>query len=244
MSWRPESRASMMRAILYAAFGILVLVAITFVGEDVRHHLDGIDSWLLKLGPMAQAAYVIVTIIGTTILLPESLFGILAGMLFGITRGALLAFTANLLAASLQFTLAKHCLPRNALRLIGSSTMRERLDKALQAADFRLQAAVRLTPLNSAAVNYVLGAHGVAFGPFILASTLSFTHIFAEVYLGYAGSHALRRISGGLAERSYMHDVVIGSGLLATIIGLIVISRIAMKAFNRAATTIERRGAP
>ena len=226
-----------MRTLVFVAIGTLVLAVIGLAGEDLRVHLDAIDQWLANLGPMAKFGYVFVLIIGTTLLLPESLFAILGGMLFGLSWGLPLALVGNLLAACLQYTLARRLLPLDVLRQFGSHALFERVSKVLRAADFRLQAFARLTPLNPAALNYVLGAQGVPFLPFITAAPLSVTHIFAEVYFGYAGSHALHRVSGSRPEGGYLHDTIVAAGLLATAIGLIVISHLAMKAIERGEAT-------
>ena len=228
----------MRRIVVFAAVGTVVLLLIGLVGEDLRTHLDAFDAWLSSLGPMAMVAYLVLLVIGTTILLPESIFGILGGMLFGVLLGNLLALAGNVAAACLQYSLARRFLPGIALRIMNSHPMLARFDKVIGSAGFRLQALVRLTPLNPAALSFVLGAHGVSLASFMAASLFSFPHVFAEVYFGYVGSHALRRVSGSAPEATILHDILLGAGLLATIAALTVISRLASRALDRAETKI------
>lgn len=241
VSWWPD----MKHIIPLAITGAIVLLIIVLVGEDLSSHLDAFDAWLSSLGPAVQVVYLLVLVIGTTILLPESLFGVSGGVLFGLKWGIPLALAGNLLAASLQYFLARRLLPQIALRIMNSSSRLKRLDSVMRSAGFRLQALVRLTPLNPAALNYALGAYGVRFAPFLAAAVFSLPHIFTEVYLGYAGSHALHRASNGAPEAGYVRDIVIAGGLLASIVTLIVISTLARRAIDRAETTVSnRRGAP
>ena len=97
----------------------------------------------------------------------------------------------------------------------------------------RLQALLRLTPLNAASLSYVFAAAGVRFPGFLLASLGIIPHLLMEVYLGNAGQH-LTRMTGGTRSVSLAHEAVTFGGLLIAAIVVFVVSRIARKAIGKA----------
>ena len=99
--------------------------------------------------------------------------------------------------------------------------------------DVRLQALVRLTPLNPALLNYVSGAASVRFRGFLLASLAVLPHQAVEVYFGYAVRHvttAARRTGSAV----YLHDALVVGGLIACIVVLALVAHWARKAAQRA----------
>jgi len=89
--------------------------------------------------------------------------------------------------------------------LIARSLLRSRIEKMLEkhpklraiqrAANhegLRLQLLLRLAPLNPVSVSYVLGASGVRFSTFLLATVGLIPVVFVEVYFGYLASNPNR----------------------------------------------------
>ena len=236
--------AAQRRLSIFLICVLLIALGVLFLGEDLKRHLAELDAWILGMGPLAMIGFLAVLIIGTTFFVPESLFGVAAGALFGLAAGLALAVAGNVLAAVLQYFLARRMLPRTVSRAMTENPTLWQLHQAFASADFRLQAVVRLTPLNPAVINYLLGASGVAFGPFMAASLFAFPHVLAEVFLGYAGRHALHHASGMASNTGYAHDALIGLGVCSTLALFILLSRYAKHAVERSVTTDMHRPGP
>ena len=92
---------------------------------------------------------------------------------------------------------------------------------------------LRLTPLNPASTSYVLGAAGVRFAGFLLASLATFPHLLLEVYLGFGGKH-VARIAGRSTDAGLIHEAIVIGGLAVTAIVIVLVSRAAHKALGAA----------
>jgi hypothetical protein len=82
-------------------------------------------------------------------------------------------------------------------------------------------------------MNYLLGAAGVHFPGFLLASLAHTPNLLIEIYFGFAGKHAARLASND-AHTAHLHDLVIFGGLAVCIVVMLLVTRIARKALMRA----------
>jgi uncharacterized membrane protein YdjX (TVP38/TMEM64 family) len=227
-----------MRASLpYVAAAALLLVAVLVLGHEIKHHVEAIESWVEALGPWGVVAFVALFVVGTSLLLPESVFGIAAGALFGLTSGFFVVVAANLLAAALQYALSRRLLQTRIERMLVARPALTRIRRAVLGDELRLQFLLRLAPLNPTTVSYLLGAAGVGLRGFLLACLGQAPHLLMEVYFGHAGRHVARLVGGAHGAR--LHDLALLGGLAAGILGLAVVSRAAHRAVLRAVAATE-----
>jgi uncharacterized membrane protein YdjX (TVP38/TMEM64 family) len=85
-------------------------------------------------------------------------------------------------------------------------------------------------------VSYVLGASGVRFWTFMIATVGLIPGLFVEVYFGYMASH-VTKVAGNASEHSTLHTVVVVIGFAVCIAMMILIARIATKALAEAEAT-------
>ena len=212
---------------------ILIIIAIVMVGHETERHLQTIESWLADLGPWGRLAFIGIVVVGTSLLIPESLFGLVAGALFGLAWGIGLLFVGNMLAAALQYALARHMLHAPIQRALESRPLLRAIQRAVVGNELRLQLLLRLTPLNPALGSYLLGAAGVRFGGFMIASMALVSHFAIEVYLGHAGKHLIT--SGfGINQGGWQHGLLIYGGTAVGLIAVILVSKAAHRAVLRA----------
>ena len=190
-----------------------------------------IERWIADLGPAGPAIFIGVLVVGTSILIPEALFAVAAGALFGLDRAFLIVVVANLLAATLQYGLARSFLHDRIQRRLASRPQLAAIQRAVLRDEIRLQLLLRLTPLNPASLSYVFGAAGVRFPAFLFACIGLAPHLLIEVYLGHAGQH-LTRLSTGVATHSFAHKAITVSGLVISAVVVLIISRIARKSIQ------------
>jgi hypothetical protein len=108
------------------------------------------------------------------------------------------------------------------------------IQRAVLDDELRLQALLRLTPLNPATVSYMLGAAGVDFSKFLIACCAMAPNLLLELYLGHAGKNLAWAGAGD--ARVELQDFAIVVGLVAMLAVVLVISRMARKAVMQAVT--------
>lgn len=238
--------ADMEALVPYVLLGALLAVAIVVLGRDVRHHLVTIEGWVAARGAWGVVTFVALFVVVTSVLFPESALSIAAGALFGLTEGFGAVLVASFLAAAVQFALARGLLRNRIERILERKPSLAAFQQAALGDETRLQTLLRLTPLNPASISYAMGAAGVRFPGFLLACLGMVPTLFLEVYFGYAGKH-VARIAGRSVRAMLVHDAVVFAGLAASVLVVVMVSRMARKAVVEAVaeTHGERRaGAP
>lgn len=219
----------------YLAAGTLVVAAVALLGADVAKHEAVVEAWLQQRQPGSLFVFMAIFILATSLLVPESVLSIVAGALFGLTSGILVVTASSLLAAALQYALARRLLHDRIERALARNPSLQAIRTAVAGDELRLQFLLRLTPLNPAIVSYVLGAAAVRFRGFALASLASLPHSVLEVWFGHAGRH-VARLAGSRSHAVEGHDLVTFGGLVLFVIVMTVIARKARRALLDAAS--------
>lgn len=225
----------------YLLLATLLAVAVVVLGRDVRLHLAAIEAWVAARGPGGTVVFAVLFVVVTSALFPESVLSMAAGALFGLGEGFAAVAVASLVAAALQFTLARGLLRARIGRIVNRRPALAAFQRAALRDETRLQTLLRLTPLNPASLSYAMGAAGVRFSGFLLACAGMLPMLFLEVYFGYAGKH-VARIAGRSARAVIVHDVVVFAGLAASIVVVVLVSRVAMRAVIAAVEEDEAGG--
>jgi uncharacterized membrane protein YdjX (TVP38/TMEM64 family) len=227
------ARAYSRAALPYLVVGLLLIVAIVAGGREIEHHINAIESWITKLGPWGVLAFVGLFILATSVLLPETVLCIIGGALFGLGWGVAAALAGSILAAAIQFALAHQLLRARIQRTLAARPSLGAIQRAVSRDEFRLQALLRLTPLNPATISYLLGAAGVRFSGFLIACLALTPNLIIEVYFGHVGKHAAR-LAGSNARATHLHDLAIIGGLAVCVAVMVLVSRMARKAVTQA----------
>jgi uncharacterized membrane protein YdjX (TVP38/TMEM64 family) len=221
------------KGLAYAAIAGMLLLSIALLGDDVVRHIDSIEAWIARLGPWGLLAFIGVYVLATSAMMPESVLSIIAGALFGLAWGLEAVVVGSALAAALQYALSLHLLRHRIERFVATKPSFTAIEQAVRKNELKLQLLLRLTPLNPATVSYFLGATGVRFFGFFLASFATFPHLLLEVYFGFAGKH-LARMTGRSAAAAHLHDAVVIGGLIVSVFVIVLASRYARKALMEA----------
>jgi uncharacterized membrane protein YdjX (TVP38/TMEM64 family) len=227
------ARAYSRAALPYLVVGLLLIVAIVAGGREIEHHISAIESWITKLGPWGVLAFIGLFALATSVLLPDTVLCIIAGALFGLGWGVPAVLGGSILAAAIQFALAHQLLRERIQRALAARPSLAAIQRAVSRNEFRLQALLRLTPLNPATISYLLGAAGVRFSGFMIACLALTPNLVIEVYFGHVGKHAARLASSD-ARTAHLHDLAIIGGLAVCVAVMVLVSRMARKAVTQA----------
>ncbi|MCA9286723.1 MAG: VTT domain-containing protein, partial [Phycisphaerales bacterium] len=137
-----------------------------------------------------------------------------------------------LVAASLQYGLARRLLRRPIERSMSARPRFAALVRAVRRNEFRLQGLIRLTPINPASTSYALGAARVRFIGFMVACVALLPGAMVEFALGRAGRH-VARMTGRGEPTILLHDAMLLGGIAAIVVAVAVISRVARQAVQR-----------
>ena len=223
-----------LRSIIPLALSVIVVIlAVILLGREAEKHLHQMEMAIEALGPWGRVAFVGILVLATSVLVPDSLFGLIAGALFGMIWGVGLMLIGNLIAAALQYALARRLLHDRIQRALESRPLLRSIQAAVIRDEMHLQLLLRLTPLNPALISYLLGAAGVRFAGFMLATLVLTLHFIVEVYIGYAGKQFVTgefsRGHGG----SQQNLLVYGAAALG-VIAIVLVSKAAHRAVLRA----------
>jgi len=227
------TRAALRTALPYVVVGILVAVGVFVVGWEVDHNVDAIEAWIGQLGTWGLLAFVVVFMLGSTLLVPDTVLCLLAGALFGTVWGATAVVVGALLGSMLQFLLAHRFLRGRIERALTKRPALARIQRAVKQDELRLQVLLRLTPLNPATVSYLLGAAGVRFKGFVVTSLVHVPVLIIEVYFGNAGKH-MARMAGANTQNDRLHLLTLLGGVAVCVVVLILVSKMARRALVRA----------
>lgn len=238
---RVLSRAFSLASIPYLALGLLLIAAIVGGGHAIEHHIVVIETWIAELGPWGILAYIGLFVLATSLLMPDTVLCILAGALFGPGAGVSAVVIGSLVATVIQFVLAHKLLRPRIQRALSTRPLLAAAQRAVSHNEVRLQLLLRLMPINPATINYVLGAAGVRLYGFLLASLAHTPILLVEVYFGYAGRHAAR-LAVSDAATAHLHDLAMFGGLAVSVVLMILVSRMARKAFMKALAETDTGG--
>lgn len=210
-----------------------MLVAVVIFGREIDHHIGAIEAWIDRIGPWGVVVFIGLFAALSSLLLPDTLLAMIAGALFGLGGGTIAVVAGAGAGALLQYAISR-CLFRDRIgRLLSAKPSLLAIQQAVRRQELRLQVLLRLTPLNPTVITYLLGATGVGLSTFLLGCLAMIPNLFLEVYVGHAGKH-LASMAGRTEQTAVMHDAMILGGLLACIVVMIVVSRLARKAVQDA----------
>jgi len=208
---------------------VAALALLLWAGREFGHRLPELELWIERQGFLGWLVFLLVTVVGTSLFIPDTVFAVMAGVLWGVPGGSLLITVAALLTASLNFLLARRWLHATVRRWLERQPRLAAIERAVQHEGLRFLLLIRLTPLSPVAVSYLLGTTRTRFGPFLLACAGLIPGLVVEVYLGHVAKH-VAHVAGEPEAHPRVHTVLTVAGLALCFALLAYITRIARRA--------------
>jgi uncharacterized membrane protein YdjX (TVP38/TMEM64 family) len=199
----------------------------------VNEWLAGFQRWVAEAGPWGGVVYALVYVACALLFVPGSVLTIGAGLVFGLAWGLVIVSAASTATAALAFLIARH-LARGRVEAMARRNPRfEAIDRAIAAEGWKVVALLRLSPVVPFSLsNYLYGLTPVRFWPYLAtswAAMLPGTALY--VWLGAAGGAAA---AAGRGEgRSPWEWVLLGAGLVATVLVTVLLTRAARRQLER-----------
>lgn len=218
INWSGAIRIGSVVLLLAAVFLILQSIPLS----EIRGPLA---DWVNSQGWAGPLIFGLIYFLAAVLLLPASVFTVLAGGIFGLATGFAIVITAASLAAAVSFLLARTLLRSRIEKLAQRSPRFAAIDQAIHDGGWRIVALLRLSPVVPFGLqNYFYGLTGIRFWPCVLTSAVGIVPgTFLYVYLGTIAGVAL----DPNRNRSAAEWALLIVGLLATLAATWFITKLA-----------------
>ena len=226
----------------WAQIGGVVALASLLVGAafllPVTHWVMELAAWMREAGPSGIAAFAVVYVLATVLMLPASPLTAAAGLVYGPVWGTVLVSPVSVVAATLAFQLGR-TLARNwvATRAAGDARFRA-VDQAVGIHGLRIVTLLRLSPLFPFNIlNYTLGLTRVRRRDYVIGSAVGMLPgTFLYVYLGSLVVD-VASLSGPSDQASAARRILSVAGFAATVLVTVYVTRIARRALAKELAT-------
>ncbi len=223
-------RGKLIAGILLVMFVIALGV---HYGSELHSKIVEIENWIAGLGIWGPLAFLALFVLLTSVFFPDSVLSATAGLLFGPGLGLAVVLLGAIVVQSIAFGLSRHFFLRRVQDLIVNRPKLAAIQRAANQHGFRLQLLLRLVPINPVLVSYVVATTGTRFGVFLLACLGLIPGLFVQVYCGYTAKHMIK-VAGTPDGHSSVQTFLIGAGLVACLLLLVMVTRLAQKAIAEA----------
>lgn len=210
-----------------------MLVLLAWQGHHIASGLPWLERTIAALGPWGPVALVTGIVLLGPLLVPDSIFGITAGVVFGLMTGTLWYFVGVYAMCLLVQLASRRWLGVRVLRLLET---RPKLRAAVLAAPQggpRFTFLIRLVPINQALLSYALGAAAVPLRYAVVGNLAMVTHMLPTVYFGAVAAHVTRMAGAGHREWE-VEGALLLLGLAVTVLLTIQVTRRAWAAIDAA----------
>jgi uncharacterized membrane protein YdjX (TVP38/TMEM64 family) len=223
------------RSVTPLVLGLAGFIALLFAGRWLASFIPRFAVYLETLGPWGPVIFIIGYVLATLALVPGSLLTLAAGALFGLTKGTAVAFLAATLGASAAFLVSRYVARGEVERRLGGDPRFVAIDRAISRQGRTIVLLLRLSPIFPFnLLNYALGLTQIRFLDFAIASIGMLPGTLLYVYYGRVAGELARLAAGIPVQRSAGSYVVLGIGLLATVMVTVLVTRTARRALHEA----------
>lgn len=226
-----------------AALAIIAALALLWL-LVIEPHEARIEEAIADAGAWGPAAYLLGFAVLGTVLVPKSVLSVAGGAIFGFWWGMLWGLVGALLAAVATFLLGRGLLGGRLREVLARRPRLAAVVSAVSRRGARLVILLRMTPINFAAMNWMLAASEVTPRAFLLGCLGFLPGTAWTVAIGAAARRAADLVGGGgdaaadeLVDAGILQEVALLVGLLAVVVVAVVVTRLAMRAVREVEAT-------
>jgi uncharacterized membrane protein YdjX (TVP38/TMEM64 family) len=222
------------RKIVVGLVVLAVFAALLTVGGKAAAVLPRLAEWVSAQGAAAPLLFGAAYIIATVLLVPGSVLTLAAGALFGLWRGTLIVLISASLGATAAFLIARYLVRARVAQRVARDERFAGIDRAIGASGLKIVMLLRLSPVVPFnLLNYALGITSVRLRDFVLACVAMLPGTLLYVYYGRVVGDVAALAAGARADRDVTYYVLLGVGLIATILVSALLARIAKRELRR-----------
>ncbi|NDV22036.1 TVP38/TMEM64 family protein [Desulfovibrio sp. JC022] len=173
--------------------GIMVALAVGVLSFAAEHygqgHLSGLTAWIEASGNLAPFLFVAINVVGMVLVIPQTLFTVVAGVLFGAVKGTGMCLLSMAVGSSISFFLGRFVLRGRVFKKFRTDPNFMKMEMLSRKHPLKVLALSRIVPVVPYSVaNYLWAATGVRFLPFLIMSVVC---LIPETVFLTAGGHLL-----------------------------------------------------
>jgi uncharacterized membrane protein YdjX (TVP38/TMEM64 family) len=222
MSADQTSRSSGLTKWIIIALMVAVLV-VAYVYLPISEWLSAFQDWVQGFGALGWAIFIAVYALTSFALIPGSILTLGAGVAYGLWAFPLVIAGA-VLASALSFLAARYVFHDRVQEKIAQYPRFKAVNEAIRDEGWKVVLLLRLSPaLPFSLQNWFLGLMPVGFWPAQIATLFGIMPgTLLYIWVASLGGEAA---AGGSADASMIRYMVLGVGLLATLLVTIVVTR-------------------
>ena len=231
---KPAKPVSRGRLAAYLLIGLVAVIGLILAGRQAGAYVPRFAQWVAGLGVWGPIVFILGYAVAAVAFIPGSLLTLAAGAIFGLAKGTVYTLIGATLGASAAFLVARYGARGAIERRIAGNAKFAAIDKAVGREGFKIVALLRLSPIFPFnLLNYALGLTQVSFWPYVAASIAMLPGTLLYVYYGKAAGSLAALAGGAKTEKGTGDWVVLGLGLVATIVVTTFVTRLAGKALRQ-----------
>lgn len=201
----------------------------------VNKGIDRLKEWVETIGVWGPVIFALVYIGATVLFIPGSAITLAVGATFGLAWGFATVSAGSTIGAALAFLIARYLARARVQELAGKNPKFKAIDQAIGDGGWKIIALLRLSPaIPFNLSNYLFGLTAIRFWPYVLTSWLAMMPgTLMYVYLGYAAGEGVGAAAGAESGKSLGEWILLGVGLLATVVVTVYVTRIAARAVRQ-----------
>ena len=165
----------------------LVPIAIVVVGAIAFFVLGlnpvTVKDWLDSFGPAAPVMFIAAGVMMMSVCVPKTIMSMIAGALFGTWWGSGLMLVTAVVAALLNYAIGRGCLKKTVFDREDSPITRALVEMAGEAGFFG-HLLIRLSPVPTMIISYLMGACHARIVPYAFAAAIAMIPQFLWVHSG------------------------------------------------------------
>ena len=213
----------------------LLLLGVVVLGQQAGAYVPRFASWVESLGWLGPVVFVAGYALAVVAFVPGSVLTLAAGAIFGVAEGTAYVFVAAVLGSTAAFLVARHAARRAIEKRIEGDARFSAIDDAVGREGRKIVFLLRLSPVFPFnLLNYALGLTRVRLVDTLVASVGMLPGTLLYVYSGKLIGDVAAVAGGASVERGAGGWVVLGLGLVATLVVTLYVTRIARRALDAA----------
>jgi uncharacterized membrane protein YdjX (TVP38/TMEM64 family) len=215
--------------------GLIAVGALLYLGRSAGAYVPQFAAWVDGLGFWGPIVFMLGYATATLAFVPGSVLTLAAGAIFGLFEGTLYVFVSATIGATLAFLLARHAARAAIEKRIEGDARFAAIDRAVGNEGRKIVFLLRLSPVFPFnLLNYALGLTRVRLADYFIACIGMFPGTLLYVYTGKIIGDVAAVAGGAGPERGLGNWLLIGVGLMATLLVTIIVTRIARRALAEA----------
>ena len=217
------------------AIGLVVLFGLYFVAREAGAYVPQVAAWVETLGFWGPFAFIAIYAAAVIGFVPGAVLTLAGGAIFDLVSGTLYVFTAAVIGSIGAFLVARYVARGAIEKRIEASPKFASIDRAVGQQGLKIIFLLRLSPaFPFSFLNYALGLTSVSLRDYILASFGMIPGTILYVYYGKLIGDVAALAGGAAPDKDAAYYVVLGLGLVATVIVTALVTRVASRALKEA----------